>query len=294
MEQPVKISCQFCLKQISGDTQIQLKHLKSYHSFGISYNCIFSNCYRKFYKFFTLEKHVIECSFRINQTKSVFNEIIQNDTRMIEDIYFEGESTHNFSFDNDNSSEEKDVLESNDIRNYVLKYIDSLYNKPNVPRLIVQEIVEELQETIQNISEHFHNKLKKKLPHEFQDILKNCFNISILEDVGTEYRRFEYLKKSKFFIQPKPFFIGNLYDGRKDGQKTILTIKKCEGQIVPMREILKSLLEIPNFYEKVLNIINTDSSSAYTNKLYNILIKCTLIFAMGPFGNQYENIMMIK
>jgi len=157
------------------------------------------------------------------------------------------------------------MLEANDIRNYVLKYIATLYNKSNVPRVIIQEIVEELQETIQNIS-HFHNELKKKLPHE--DVLKNCFNISILEDVKTEYRRFEYLKKSKYFIQPESVFIGDLYDDRKYGQKTILTSKKCEGQIVPMRKILKSLLELPDFYEKILNIINTDSSSAYTNKVY--------------------------
>jgi len=87
-------------------------------------------------------------------------------------------------------------------------------------------------------------------------------------DVRTEYKRFEYLKKSKFFIRPESFFIGDLYDDRKDGQKTTLTIKKCKSQIVSMREILKSLLEIPNFYKKVLNIINTDSSSLYTNKVY--------------------------
>lgn len=112
-----------------------------------------------------------------------------------------------------------------------MKYIAKLYNKPNVPRLIVQEIVEELKEVIQNISEHFHDKLKEELP-EFQNILKNCFNISILDDVITEYRRFEYLKKLKFFIRPESFFIGDLYDDRKDGQKTTLTIKKCEDQIV--------------------------------------------------------------
>lgn len=35
-----------------------------------------------------------------------------------------------------------------------------------------------------------------------------------------------------------------------------------------MREILKSLLEIPNFYKEILNIINTNSSSLYTNKMY--------------------------
>lgn len=67
MEQSIKINCQFHLKQISGNTQIHLKHLKSYHLFEISYNCIFSNCYKKFYKFCTLEKHLIKCSFRVNQ-----------------------------------------------------------------------------------------------------------------------------------------------------------------------------------------------------------------------------------
>lgn len=75
-------------------------------------------------------------------------------------------------------------------------------------------------------------------------------------------------KNLNFFIQPEGFFIGDIFDDKKDGQKTILTVKKCEGQIVPMREILKSLLEIPNFYEKVLNIINTDNSLLYANKVY--------------------------
>lgn len=43
-----------------------------------------------------------------------------------------------------------------------------------------------------------------------------------------------------------------------------------------MREILKSLLEIPNFYKEILNIINTDNSLSYTNKVYGNLCDGTI------------------
>ncbi|XP_070527740.1 uncharacterized protein [Cardiocondyla obscurior] len=257
--------CQFCLKKISEDTQIYLSHLKSHHPFEMSYNCIFSNCYRKFHKFFTLEKHILQCIFRNNEEQSVSNKII-HDTQFIEDIQCTKKYTQNVSVNN--ISLNKDFSKLDSIQNCILKYIATLHNKPNVPRIIVQEFVEELQEVIQNVSKHIHDRLKKDLPHKFHNVLEKCCNISILEDVQTEYKRFKYLKKSEFYIQSESFFIGDVFDDKKSGQKTILTIKKCEGLMVPTRKILKSLFDIPGFYDKILNIISIDNSLVYSNKVY--------------------------
>lgn len=45
-------------------------------------------------------------------------------------------------------------------------------------------------------------------------------------------------------------------------------MRKCEGQIVPLRETLKTLLELPGFYKKLLSVLETDNSTTYVDKTY--------------------------
>lgn len=167
---------------------------------------------------------------------------------------------------------EKNIL-SNDIENFVLKFVAQLYQKPIV-RLIVQKIIEEFRDTIQNVSEYFLQQLKSQLPSNLYNF-DNC-KIFILENIDREYKRFQYLRKSKYFISPQSFFIGEYYGNKSKEQNTILTVQKCEGQIIPMRETLKTLLELPGFYEKISSVLKTNIAATYTDKTYTSVCDGTI------------------
>lgn len=117
----LNMDCQFCFKNVSRDTEIHLKHLKSHHPFEMSYKCIFPNCLRKFQRFFALKKHIKECSYRIYESEPVCNEIIENNPSLsTREIIFKDTLSENSSLSDANSSNKIDILESDDIRNCVL------------------------------------------------------------------------------------------------------------------------------------------------------------------------------
>lgn len=62
----------------------------------------------------------------------------------------------------------------------MLKFVAHLYQKP-IPRSTVQKITEEFQNTIQNVSEHFLQKLKTQLPFNLHKNLDDCFEIPMLK-----------------------------------------------------------------------------------------------------------------
>lgn len=150
----------------------------------------------------------------------------------------------------------------------MLKFVVQLYEKPIV-RLAIQKIIEEFRDTIQNVSEHFLQQIKSQLPSNSYNFV-NC-QISILENIDSEYKRFQYLRKSKYFISPQSFFIGELYSNKRKEQNTILTVQKCEDQIIPICETLKTLLELPGFYEKILSVLKTNIAATYIDKTYTSL-----------------------
>jgi len=57
----------------------------------------------------------------------------------------------------------------------------------------------------------------------------------VLKNIDSEYKRFQYLQKSKYFISPQSFLIGELYNNKRKKQNVVLTVEKCEGQIIPMK-----------------------------------------------------------
>lgn len=92
------------------------------------------------------------------------------------------------------------------------------------------------------------NNSLNTLENEFKNIN------DIFESFGTEYLRFEYLKKSNSFISPEPFYIGNqtvLDNVSVPGVK----IKKDLGQKLSINQKLKMFLELPNVYQQILEYI---------------------------------------
>lgn len=218
------MNCRICLKKIFGDTRAHMKHLKSYHPFEMTYKCIYPKCYRIFSSFFSLQKHLGKCLFHIHQLQDTTDRKSQNDSSLQTSVIFEMKNIPESNSCNTNDFVSEESIASNNIENCVLKFIAQLYQKP-ISRSIVQKIIEEFKDTIQNVSEHFLQKLKSQFPSDLHN-LGNCFKISMLEHIDSEYKRFQYLQNSKYFISPKSFIIGELYTNKRKEQKTAFLLLK--------------------------------------------------------------------
>lgn len=269
------MNCQFC-STISVDISSHFKHLKRNHPFQMTYKCIYQKCYRKFSTLPSLQKHSLTCSFRMHQLQKPIQS--QDDLLLQTTVVFQNSENIAKSnlCDNNNICPVEIDIEPNNIENCILKFITQLYNKPSVSRSVIQTIVEEFQSTVNNLSDYFIQKLKAQLPSELHYVLNDCFEIPLLKDICSEFKRLGYLQKSKYFISPQSFLIGELYDNKKEGQKTILAVRKCEGHIVPIRETLKALLELPGFYEKLLSVLETDTAATYIDKTYTSVCDGTI------------------
>lgn len=270
------MNCGICSKKISGDISLHLKHVKQNHPFEMTYKCIYYKCYRKFPSFSSLQKHSYSCSFQKHQVQDPIT--LQDDSSLQTCVIFKNSENipdSNLYNSRSNSLVERDIG-CNNIQNCILKFVAQLYNKPNISRSAVQKIIEQFQDTLQNVSDYFIQNLKTQLPSELHINLNNCFDIPMLKEISSEYRRFEYLRKCNYFISPQSFLIGELLDNKKKAQKTILTVRKCEGQIVLMRETLKVLLELPGFYKQLLSVLETNTSATYINKTYTSVCDGTI------------------
>jgi len=93
-------------------------------------------------------------------------------------------------------------------------------------------------------------------------LLDNIFdNIRTFEKYSTEYKRLQFLKESKWLIQPQKFLVGEMFDNNRDKNNfTIVTSKKCEGQFISLRESLKQYLELPGVFMSIKDYIAKESA----------------------------------
>ncbi|XP_030762279.1 uncharacterized protein LOC115887094 [Sitophilus oryzae] len=81
--------------------------------------------------------------------------------------------------------------------------------------------------------------------------------------------RIKYLKNANFFIEPQPFYIGSILDNKKSGSTVNMTFKKCEGQIIPLRKILKHFLEIPGVLNTILEYQKSEENKDHLSSIFN-------------------------
>lgn len=155
----------------------------------------------------------------------------------------------------------------------ILNFILSLHSDPSVSRATVQKITEEFSEVIQQFRTMSKKNLKKKLPQQYHKLIDESLDkLTISDEIKTEYKRFEYLKKKKNLILPETLIIGEIDDDRKVNHEKILTKKKCEAQVIPMRQVLKSILELPNFFKTIIEYIQEEEKITMGEKVYSSII----------------------
>ncbi|CAG9818760.1 unnamed protein product [Phaedon cochleariae] len=140
---------------------------------------------------------------------------------------------------------------NNLIKNQVTVLITKLYSKMTLPRILVQDIINDFEscfvlplEDIKNKinSSEFSNGNEKVMVLEMCNSLQNIFS-----EVSSEYLRFKFLEKSEKFLQPEEVTIGHHIN---INNSNALKTKDIQFQFIPLRHTLKCFFQM----EKVLDI----------------------------------------
>lgn len=141
----------------------------------------------------------------------------------------------------------------------VQQYVAQLYQIPSVNRKLVDKIVNATSELISDISQNLKKNVFKfidsfeDVPNDYHDNfnkLDSMFQIlsDPFEGVQTEHQRFKTLLDSGSYIPPNEFEMGHDDKYEKVGNTVHLVRTPVYGQFVPMRQVLKTFLELPNVF----------------------------------------------
>lgn len=89
------------------------------------------------------------------------------------------------------------------------------------------------------------------------------------QSLSSEYLRFKELQKYSYLIKPQTCEIGSKKDVKVLSNKRTLQDISITIQVVPLREVLKQLFELPDFYSTVLTYVN--SLNKMCDKIKNII-----------------------
>ncbi|KAB0800833.1 hypothetical protein PPYR_06572 [Photinus pyralis] len=180
-------------------------------------------------------------------------------------------------------------------------FILSLYNS-NITRKLIQEIIEYCSGMFSDFIDEIVNILKNILAPlnitcELNQIVSLLQNKNPFQNLTTEYKRLQFFEQMQYLVKSKSFLIGF----RLDRSRNIsFEYKKCEGEIVPLRHVLKLFLQLPNVFENINKFIKTEESMANENYYSSVFngslwakLKETnrqkLVFPILLFFDDYES-----
>lgn len=150
------------------------------------------------------------------------------------------------------------LAEADLIHSCIIKFIGCLYSNPSLTRSVVQQIVSYSSELVQDILINVQRNVKTAVEPEIFELIAHIFDISPFKQFETE---FQYMQSEQYLIRPKAVTIGEMLDNRRNSENTIImSSKKCEVQVVPLRTSIKKILEIPGIFTTIQSYISKESN----------------------------------
>ena len=148
------------------------------------------------------------------------------------------------------------------ILHYILNLILVLYGDSSLPRKIVQVVLDHLNDFIckafiPTLQINITTILKRQnVPYSTITEIENCFNkyCNVLDNVKTEPKRFQILR-TKGYIDPEEFMIGNTFGEDLVGNDLLIVPKKVYGTYVSLKKTMKLFLEIPGMFDQIMKYL---------------------------------------
>ncbi|XP_066595382.1 uncharacterized protein [Prorops nasuta] len=144
----------------------------------------------------------------------------------------------------------------------VSNFISKLCNYNSLNRKMVIEIVKEVDKLYSaNILEY----------------LQKCVTANIIDEkynFKTEHKVIKYLQERRHFIKPRPIYVESSLQPRNINGETEMRIASSIIQVMPLHEILKKFLELPNVFKSIKQYIeNVKNSDILVSSMQGALWK---------------------
>lgn len=131
-----------------------------------------------------------------------------------------------------------------------------------------------------DVSNIFLTRLKKSLPTAYHKQIDNCLQLRIYDESSTEHKRLQHFKNTGHFIRPVSVKLGTKPYEKKEGENTVKTFKQCSAYSVPLGNVLKMFLELPNVFKEIREFIQRETAqekgiytSVYTGDVWREISK---------------------
>lgn len=267
----------------------KLKHSTKFHSFfrcrqklstKLSTKMLCCRTFNDIYSFFKhLSKTYLEINIKDNikinnKTFCNDNNVLDIDKSFMEEITFSNlpsqsmPSTSCVISNSGNNFKDVTVVEFTEkIAQISSLFIANLYFRPSLPRKLYQEIIKSIKNFLNciKIIEEKYKSIEQNPNEDLSitfDILSNAF-----ADHSSEYQTMLYFKSLNFLIVPQEICIGAFIDSKLMNTAKQMLVKNRKIYIVPFAKMLKTFLELPDVYNKIMsNIIKSEQ-----NKITSIL-----------------------
>ncbi|XP_048514964.1 uncharacterized protein LOC125501885 [Athalia rosae] len=90
---------------------------------------------------------------------------------------------------------------------------------------------------------------------------------SPFSNLATEYKRLKFYENSRFLIQPKEFSVGTSSAPSTTKDTRQLNIVNLNAQMIPCNKVLKTFLELPNVFDKIMLYVEKLKSSGVVKNI---------------------------
>lgn len=247
------VSCFIC-NQTFSTIQILIKHFS--HNFSIYY-CAEKYCNRSFHLLNSFKKHL----------SSHIKHLTIESTCNYEIIHSPSPSTSNLLCVDSNNIVAVNSLQAlnAELELPINKFVSSLYSNAQIPRNVVQEVMDGINEIIIGITDTLKNSIlefsadNEEINREdFYDYFKCEINKidKTFTNLDTEYKRFKYFTELGTYIPPHEYIIGQRLNETTRTNIFSITSVNCTQQLIPVRLVLKIFFQMKSILSETLKYMS--------------------------------------
>lgn len=275
----MELNCNYCQVRLN-DFKKYIFHLETAHKIDNYFVCPYQNCKRTYDKKSRFKNHLTMCSASNIETNSCINARKSVMADHVDDTVLQNSNDVNKNCDTtkniDGNHENEAFIDS--VKSYLNIFMCKLYSHESLPRSLIQILIESVKNLICDIAFDIH----KRIQNERIDLTERLTNVKemvlalqdIFKDYDTEYKRLKQLVDKKYYVAPVEVKIGNSKEKHKENNNVIMALKEKKLYISPLRQTLKSFLELPGVLSAILNyqknLIN-ESNASDGNVIRNVI-----------------------
>lgn len=254
------VTCFIC-KTVVIDLRSLRTHFNFYHTHHSfeQYRCIENNCSRSYHLFNSFRRHYLkthlsQAHMSTAETIATTNQeiLVEIDTPLLPEPACQSNSSPISSIYI--APEEATSVSNVSLNMAIASLIALLYGSVNLPRNIVQIIIERFYNIISfSLMPSIHNQLLQSMNNNGETSNRSISDVlsSITTEITsgfnsflTEHRRLNYFQRRRTYIPPKQIVVGESLDSQTISGRQLISSINRTMQFIPLREVLHAFFAL--------------------------------------------------